>query len=290
MAESYKTEQIRNIAVVGHAGSGKTTLGGKMIVGLLKSGHKVGVASNSHRAINELLLATERSALEEGFRFSGQKKSTADRPDSRFQNPDKELDGGVFISNVDSVRNIDVESNQLISGTAWLFCNPKFDQELDYLFVDEDLDGNPDVIATLRTEDWPLPMGFRFGLSFQPLGPESIIKNSLLNLTLNTDYYDSRDLNPYFVGGAELKVGNLLYLRSGIRREYQHYSDSIDDLTTNEIDDSANSELYVNRWSWGFGLTSESFPAIPYKLNLDYSVSDLGVLGISSQIGLTFKL
>ena len=163
------------------------------------------------------------------------------------------------------------------------------DQKID---VDpfEDLDGNPDVIATLRTEDWPLPMGFRFGLSFQPLGPEAIIKNSLLNLTLNTDYYDSRDLNPYFVGGAELKVGNLLYLRSGIRREYQHYSDSIDDLTTNEIDDSANSELYVNRWSWGFGLTSESFPAIPYKLNLDYSVSDLGVLGISSQIGLTFKL
>jgi hypothetical protein len=56
------------------------------------------------------------------------------------------------------------------------------------------------------------------------------------------------------------------------------------------MDDSANSELYVSRWSWGFGLTSESFPAIPYKLNLDYSVSDLGVLGISSQIGLTFKL
>ena len=63
-----------------------------------------------------------------------------------------------------------------------------------------------------------------------------------------------------------------------------------DDLTINEMDDSANSELYVSRWSWGFGLTSESFPAIPYKLNLDYSVSDLGVLGISSQIGLTFKL
>jgi hypothetical protein len=163
------------------------------------------------------------------------------------------------------------------------------DQKVD---VDpfEDLDGNPDVIATLRTEDWPLPMGFRFGLSFQPLGPESIIKNSLLNLTLNTDYYDSRDLNPYFAGGAELKVGNLLYLRSGMRREYQHYSDSIDDLTTSEMDDSANSEIYVSRWSWGFGLTSESFPAIPYKLNLDYSVSDLGVLGISSQIGLTFKL
>ena len=163
------------------------------------------------------------------------------------------------------------------------------DQKID---IDpfEDLDGNPDVIATLRTEDWPLPMGFRFGLSFQPLGPESIIKNSLLNLTLNTDYYDSRDLNPYFLGGAELKVRNLLYLRSGVRYEYQKYSDSIDDLTTSKLDNSSNSELYVIRLSWGFGLTSESFPAIPYKFNLDYSISDLGILGISSQIGLTFKL
>jgi len=112
----------------------------------------------------------------------------------------------------------------------------------------------------------------------------------MFNLTLNTDYYDSRDLNPYFIGGAELKVSNLLYLRSGIRREYQKYSDSIDDLTTSELDNATNSELYVFRFSWGFGLTSESFPAIPYKFNLDYSVSDLGILGISSQIGLTFKL
>ena len=154
----------------------------------------------------------------------------------------------------------------------------------------EDMDGNPDVIATLRTEDWPLPMAFRFGLSFQPLGPQSLIKNNLLILTVNADYYDSRDQNPFFLGGAELKVSNLIYLRTGVRQEYLHYSDSIDDLSTGGLEDAANSELYVNRWSWGFGLSSESFPSIPYKLNVDYSVSDLGVLGISSQIGLTFKL
>jgi len=48
-------------------------------------------------------------------------------------------------------------------------------------------------------------------------------------------------------------------------------------------------ELYINRFSWGFGLSSESFPFFPYKMNLDYSVSDLGILGITSQFGLTFK-
>ena len=153
----------------------------------------------------------------------------------------------------------------------------------------EELDGNPDVVATLRTEDWPLPMAFRMGLSFQPLGPESLIRNNFLTLTVNTDYYDSRDLNPYFVSGVELKVGKLFYLRSGTRFEYLHFSESYDDLSSSELDDKSNTELYINRFSWGFGLSSESFPFFPYKMNLDYSVSDLGILGITSQFGLTFK-
>ena len=66
--------------------------------------------------------------------------------------------------------------------------------------------------------------------------------------------------------------------------------DSINNVSIEELNNPENSGFYVNRWSWGFGITSESFPNIPYKLNLDYSVSDLGILGISSQIGLTFKL
>lgn len=163
------------------------------------------------------------------------------------------------------------------------------DQKID---IDpfEELDGNPDVIANLRTEDWPLPMAFRFGFSIQPLGPESIIKNPLFVVMVNADYYDSRDLSPYYAIGTELKVKNLLYLRSGLKREFLRYDDSINNASIEELNNPENSGFYVNRWSWGFGITSESFPNIPYKLNLDYSVSDLGILGISSQIGLTFKL
>ena len=154
----------------------------------------------------------------------------------------------------------------------------------------EELDGNPDVIANLRTEDWPLPMAFRFGLSFQLLGPKAMIKNPLLVLTINADYYDARDVNPYYAGGAELKVGKLLYLRSGLCHEFLRFADSINNSSIGKLSDPGYSDLYISRWSWGFGLTSESFPAIPYKFNLDYSVSDLGLLGLSSQVGLTFKL
>jgi len=160
------------------------------------------------------------------------------------------------------------------------------DQKID---IDpfEDLDGNPDVIANLRTEEWPLPMAFRFGLSIKPMGPESIIKNPFFVVIFNADYYDSRDLSPHYTLGTELTVNKLLYLRTGLKREFLRFDDSINNAS---IGDIQNPGLYVNRWSWGFGITSESFPNIPYKLNLDYSVSDLGILGISSQICITFKL
>ena len=139
------------------------------------------------------------------------------------------------------------------------------DQKID---IDpfEDLDGNPDVIANLRTEDWPLPMAFRFGLSIQPLGPASIIKNPFFVVMLNADYYDSRDLSPHYALGTEIKVKKLLYLRTGLKREFLRYDDSINNVS---IGDIQNTGLYVNRWSWGFGITSESFTNIHYKLHLD---------------------
>ena len=146
------------------------------------------------------------------------------------------------------------------------------------------------MIANLRTEDWPLPMAFRVGLSIKPIGPESIFKSNKAELTVNTDYYDSRDLNPYYLAGFELKLANLIFLRTGLKHQYTHLSDEIDDTNTDKIGSSSSTDLYVTNWSWGLGLSSESFPLIPYRFTIDYSVSDLGILGISTQLGITFRL
>jgi hypothetical protein len=154
----------------------------------------------------------------------------------------------------------------------------------------QDLDGNPDVIANLRTEDWPLPMAFRVGISIKPVGPESMIKSTKLELTVNTDYYDSRDLNPYYLTGLELRLAKLISLRAGFRREFTYFSDALDDTNLDEIDNPSYSDLYVTKWSWGMGLSSENFPLIPYRFMIDYSVSDMGILGLSTQLGITFKL
>jgi hypothetical protein len=120
LSESY-------IFIQGPPGSGKTFTSSHIIVDLMQAGKKVGVASNSHKAINNLLKAIEKRAEETGFGFRGVKKST-ENMDTLFN--------GRFIQDVMSNDDVDPGAN-LIAGTAWLFARPELDQALDYLFIDE---------------------------------------------------------------------------------------------------------------------------------------------------------
>ena len=122
------------IFVQGPPGAGKTYTGSHVIVSLLQQGYSVGVSSNSHKAINNLLHGVEKVAKQLGFSFRGAKKSTAKKEDSYFD--------GEFVQDV--FDNEEIWSNleglapyQLAAGTAWLFADVEMDQQLDYLFVDE---------------------------------------------------------------------------------------------------------------------------------------------------------
>ena len=114
--------------IQGPPGSGKTWTGSRVIVEMLRRGKRVAVASNSHKAIHNLLAAVEKVALDEGFTFQGAKKANADDPDSQFQ--------GQFIQDVTSAGEVQPQ-HQLVAGTAWLFSRPEFEQAFDLLFVDE---------------------------------------------------------------------------------------------------------------------------------------------------------
>ncbi len=122
------------IFVQGPPGAGKTYTGSHVIVALLRQGRRVGISSNSHKAINNLLSGVERVARECGFIFRGAKKSTSKNGDSLFN--------GAFVEDVFDNEDITTELEgphpyQLIAGTAWLFADPALDSQLDYLFVDE---------------------------------------------------------------------------------------------------------------------------------------------------------
>lgn len=62
------------LTIHGPPGSGKTYTASHIITALLAAGKKIGVSSNSHKAINNLLTEVEACALKQGIRFKGSKK------------------------------------------------------------------------------------------------------------------------------------------------------------------------------------------------------------------------
>lgn len=115
-----------HLFIQGPPGTGKTYTASHIIVELLRNGKKIGVTSNSHKAINNLLAAVESVAKDEKFLFRGAKKSSG---------ADQQLQGSI-IQDVSS-NEFNWSDMDLVAGTAWLFARPEFDQTLDYLFVDE---------------------------------------------------------------------------------------------------------------------------------------------------------
>jgi predicted RecB family nuclease len=115
----------------GPPGTGKTWTGARIVVHLLASGRRVGIAAQSHKAIHNLLDEIETVARATGARFKGLKKSSAG-------NAESEYDGDFIKSDPDNSTFADAGPDiQLLAGTAWLFSRPDLDGKLDDLVIDE---------------------------------------------------------------------------------------------------------------------------------------------------------
>lgn len=117
------------LLVQGPPGAGKTYTSAEAIVALLAAGKRIGVASNSHKAINNLLKDVEAKTSARGLRYRGMKKSSRE---------DQILGSDGWIDDVVGGSGSGVSAHhQLVAGTAWLFAREDLDSALDYLFVDE---------------------------------------------------------------------------------------------------------------------------------------------------------
>lgn len=116
------------LVIQGPPGTGKTYTGSRVIAELLRRGHTVGVTSNSHKAIHNLLAAVETAALEAGVTFRGFKKSG--------QGSDSEYQSDAFDSS-SKIDDYDPGYHQLFAGTAWGFAALDRARPLDFVFVDE---------------------------------------------------------------------------------------------------------------------------------------------------------
>ncbi len=115
------------LTIQGPPGSGKTYTGKHVIAALIKLGKKVGISSNSHKAINNLLLSTAHYCQKE--KINGYFACT------------KETDKALIELGVDILENKDIANHlqpgSVIGTTAWGFSRLELEDAFDYLFIDE---------------------------------------------------------------------------------------------------------------------------------------------------------
>lgn len=118
------------LVIQGPPGTGKTHTASRVINALLAAGKRVGVASNSHKAVLNLFAACGDAARESGQSFRGIKVRG-------------EATGQVFSDNPgllhikESGDAFAAYTGGAIGGTAWLFARPEWKDALDFLFIDE---------------------------------------------------------------------------------------------------------------------------------------------------------
>jgi len=118
------------LCIQGPPGGGKTYTAARMIFALLRLGRRVGITSNSHRAICVLLNEATKLAETSGHRFRVVKVGGDDEDNKGLheqidcvESASKFFTGG--------------QPASLIGGTAWAFSHIAAEGTLDYLFVDE---------------------------------------------------------------------------------------------------------------------------------------------------------
>ena len=117
------------LAIQGPPGSGKSTVGARMIVDLVAAGERVGVTANSHKVIGELLEKTASDARERGIAIAiGQRtgeRETTYREAVRLG------------SNAEARDVLNDGTLNVVGGTAWLWARDDMDRSVDVLFIDE---------------------------------------------------------------------------------------------------------------------------------------------------------
>jgi uncharacterized protein len=117
------------LCIQGPPGTGKTYTGARLIKALIDSGRRVGIASNSYKAISHLLGKVAELLLEDaGVGRVIRVTTDGDDPVLKLSNVEQISSASKLVLTDDVV---------LIGGTAWTFAHAGLVDQLDTLFVDE---------------------------------------------------------------------------------------------------------------------------------------------------------
>lgn len=121
------------LPIQGPPGTGKTYVTARAILSLVRAGHRVGVSSNSHEAIRNVLMGCV-SAMEENPDNGTQTATLVHKVSGGDDGYPESLTG---VKRVTSNEDAYLKQANVVGGTAFFFSRPEFAQAFDWLFVDE---------------------------------------------------------------------------------------------------------------------------------------------------------
>ncbi len=114
------------LALQGPPGTGKSTVTAQVIAQLVAGGKRVAISSNSHAAINNLLIKAHTTCQHQGLGERAVKCSS-----SKMEEPLQER--GIPLVPPAGIS----EEMAVVGGTAWMFCREELADQFDLLVVDE---------------------------------------------------------------------------------------------------------------------------------------------------------
>ncbi|WP_316014369.1 TM0106 family RecB-like putative nuclease [Roseobacter sp. HKCCA0434] len=120
------------LPVQGPPGTGKTYVTARAILALVRQGRRVGVCSNSHDAIRNVLMGCIDALEDDDTDLTVADLSVGHKQRDGMDALDPPYDAIVKVPNAGAAEGIDV-----VGGTAWLFSSPDLADAFDTIFVDE---------------------------------------------------------------------------------------------------------------------------------------------------------
>ncbi|MBL7480572.1 TM0106 family RecB-like putative nuclease [Legionella bononiensis] len=115
------------LTIQGPPGAGKTYTGKHLIAELIQRGKKIAISSNSHKAINNLLISTATYCEKEGIKG--------------YFSCTRNTDSAIDVLNIEVLETkniIDfIRPGCVVGATAWGLSRDELEYQFDYLFIDE---------------------------------------------------------------------------------------------------------------------------------------------------------